>query len=92
MREMTVKIELKQEEEKEGIVVKALRNSRAMRLVMSEELARKHKFKRTKLERLIYMKNIDSTFNYAGLIVDTVEVELFFKEHKERTLIDVIGG
>jgi len=30
--------------------------------------------------------------NYVGPIVDTVEVEIFFKEHKEWTLIDVIGG
>ena len=27
-----------------------------------------------------------------GPIVDTVEVEIFFKEHKEWTSIDVIGG
>ena len=25
-------------------------------------------------------------------IMDTVEIEIFFKRHKERTLIDVIGG
>jgi len=24
--------------------------------------------------------------------MDTVEIEIFFKRHKERTLIDVIGG
>jgi len=30
--------------------------------------------------------------NYTGPIVDTVEVEIYFKGHKERTLIDVIGG
>ena len=46
----------------------------------------------TKLERPIYVRNVDGTLNYAGPIVDTVEVEIFFKRHKERTLIDVIGG
>ena len=30
--------------------------------------------------------------NYAGPIIDTVEVEIFFKGYKERPLIDVIGG
>ena len=30
--------------------------------------------------------------NYVGPIVDTVEVEIFFKGHKKRTLIDVIGS
>ena len=82
---------MKQKEEEEGIVVEALLDSRATGLVMSEEFVRKHKFKRTKLERPIYVKNIDETFNYAGLIVDIVEVEFFFKRHKKRTWIDVIG-
>ena len=30
--------------------------------------------------------------NYVGPIIDTVEVEIFFKGHKERTSIDVIRG
>jgi len=67
-------------------------DSRAMRLVMSEESVKRHKFKRTKLERPVYMRNVDGTLNYVGFIVDTVEVEIFFKEYKERTLIDVIGN
>ena len=92
MREVIVKIGLKQEEEEEGIVVDALLDSRATGLVMSEEFARKHRFKRRKLERPIYVRNVDGTLNYAGPIVDTVEVEIFFKGHKERMLIDVIGG
>ena len=91
LREVMVKIGLKQEEE-EGVVTKALLDSGATELVMSEEFARKHKFRRTKLERPVYVRNVDSTLNYAGPIVDTVEVEIFFKKHKERTLIDVIGG
>jgi len=69
-----------------------LLDSGAMRLVMSKEFARRNKFRRTKLERLVYVRNIDSTLNYAGPIVDTVEVEIFFKGHKEKMSIDVIGG
>jgi len=87
-----VKIGLKQEEEEEGIVMKALLDSEATGLVMSEEFARRHKFKRTKLERPVYVRNINSMLNYAWPIVDTVEVEIFFKGHKKRTSIDVIGG
>ena len=92
LREVTVKIGLKQEEEEEGVVTEALLDSGATGLVMSEEFARRHKFKRTKLERPVYVRNVDGTLNYTGPIVDTVEVEIFFKGHKERTLIDVIGG
>ena len=53
---------------------------------------RRHKFKRTKLERLVYVRNVNSMLNYARPIIDTVEVEIFFKGHKERTSIDVIKG
>ena len=92
LREVMVKIGLKQKEKEEGVITKTLLDSRATGLVMSKEFAKKHRFRRTKLERLVYMKNVDSMLNYAGPIVDTVEVEIFFKGHKERTLIDVIGG
>ena len=92
LREVTVKIGLKQEEEEEGIVTEALLDSGVTGLVISEEFARRHKFKKTKLERLVYVRNVDGTLNYVGLIVDTVEVEIFFKGYKERTLIDMIGG
>jgi len=92
LREVTVKIGLKQEEEEEGVVTEALLDSGATGLVMSEEFARRHKFRRTKLERPVYVRNVDGTLNYAGPIVDTVEVEIFFKGYKERISIDVIGG
>jgi len=91
LREVMVKIRLKQEEEEEGVVTEALLDSGATGLVMSEEFTR-YKFKRTKLERLVDMRNVDGTLNYVGPIVNIVEVEIFFKGHKEGTLIDVIGG
>ena len=87
-----VKIRLKQEEEEEGVVTEALLDSGATGLVISEEFARRYKFRRTKLERPVYVRNMDGTLNYVGPIVDIVEVEIFFKEYKKRTLIDIIGG
>jgi len=92
LREVTVKIGLKQEEEEEGVVTEALLDSGATGLVMSKEFARKHKFRRTELERPVHVRNVDGTFNYVGPIVDIVEVEIFFKGHKERTLIDMMEG
>jgi len=92
LREVVVKIGLKQEENKEGVVTEVLLDSGATGLVMSEEFARRHKFKRMKLERPVYVRNVDGILNYTEPIVDTVEVEIFFKEHKERMSIDVIGG
>jgi len=92
LREVVVKIGLKQEENEEGVVIEVLLDSGATGLVMSEKFARRYKFKRMKLERPVYVKNINGTLNYAGPIVDTVEVEIFFKGYKERTSIDVIEG
>ena len=53
---------------------------------------KRNKFRKKKLDRLIYVRNVDSTFNHEQPIEHTVEVELFFKGHKERTEIYVIGG
>ena len=38
------------------------------------------------------MRNVDGMLNYAELIVDTVEVEIYLKGHKKRISINVIGG
>jgi len=72
-------------------VTEVLLDSKAIGLIISEEFARKYRFRRTKLERSIYMRNMNRTLNYTGPIVDMVEVEIFFKEYKERMSIDVIG-
>ena len=82
LREVTVKIGLKQEEEEEEVVMETLLDSGATGLVISEEFVRKHKFKRMKLEKLVYVRNIDGMLNYAGHIVDTVEVKIFSKNIK----------
>jgi len=87
-----VKIGLKkQEDDKEGIIVEVLLDSGATELVISLEFAKKNKFK-NKLERPIYVRNVDSIFNHEEPVEHTVEVELFYKGHKERTEINVIGG
>jgi len=91
LREVTVKIRLKQKEEEEGVVTEALLDSGVTGLVMSKKFVRRYKFRRTKLERPVYVRNVDGILNYTGPIVDTVEVEIFFKGQKERTLIDIIG-
>ena len=87
-----MKIRLKQEKEKEGIVVEVLLDSGVIGLVTSSEFTRKNKFKMRRSRRPIYMRNIDSIFNYEGLIEHIVEVELFFKGYKKRMSIDVIRG
>ena len=44
-------------------MVEALLNSRVIRLVMSSEFVRKQRFKFKKIERPIYIRNINSPLN-----------------------------
>ena len=62
LREVTVKIGSKQEDDKDGITVKVLLDIGMTWLVMSSELIRKNKFKKNKLEKLIYVKNVNGIF------------------------------
>jgi len=59
---------------------------------MSSEFARKKGFKLKKLERPMQVRNVDGSFNRERPIENTVEVNVYYKGHVERTEIDVIGG
>jgi len=52
----------------EGITVKALLDSDAMGIFIDREVAKKHGFKITKLERPLKVKNVDGTENSRGNI------------------------
>ena len=91
LREVTVKIGLERIDMQEGITVEALLDSKAMGLVMSSEFARKQGFKSKKLERLMNVRNVDGLLNKEGLIENTVEINIYYQEHRERTEIDMIG-
>jgi len=92
LREVTVKIGLERVDTQEGITVETLLDSEAMGLVMSSEFAKKQGFKLKRLERPIQVRNVNGFFNREGPIENTVEVNIYYKEHTERMEIDVIGG
>jgi len=91
LREVTVKIGLERIDTQKGIMVEALLDNGAMGLVMSSEFARKQGFKLKKLEKLMYIRNMDGSLNKEGPIEYTVEVNIYYQGHRERTEIDVIG-
>jgi len=91
LREITVKIGLERVDMQEGITVEALLDSRAIGLVMSSEFARQQGFKLKKLERPMNVRNVDGSLNKEELIEHTVEVNIYYQEHRERIEIDVIG-
>ena len=72
--------------------MEALLDSGATELVMSSEFARKQGFKLKKMERPIYVRNIDGSFNKKRPIEYMVEVNIYYQGHRERIEIDVIGG
>jgi len=67
-------------------------DSRATGLVIILEFARKQEFKLKKIENTIYIRNVDGTFNKKGPIGNTMEVNIYYQRHRERTEIDIIGG
>ena len=58
---------------------------------MSSEFARKQGFKLKRLERLMYVRNVDGSLNKKRPIKHTVEVNIYYQGHRERTEIDIIG-
>ena len=70
--------------------MKALLDSSTTELVMSSEFVRKQGFKLKKTEKPIYVRNVDSFLNKERPIEYTVEVNIYYQEHRKRTEIDVI--
>ena len=54
--------------------------------------AKKQGFKLKKLERPINVRNMNGLFNKKGPIENTVEVNIYYQGHREKTEIGVIGG
>lgn len=63
---------------KKKFIIEILLNSGTTELIMSSEFAKQNKFRKKKLDRPIYVRNVNGTLNYKELIKHTVEVELFF--------------
>ena len=70
LREITVKIELQRIDIWKGIIVEGLLNSREISLIISLEFVGKKEFKLKKIERPIYVRNVDMS----GAVHTGVEV------------------
>ena len=92
LRDVTIKIGLERIDMQEGITVEALLDSRATRLVMSLEFARKQGFKLKKLERPMNVRNVDGLLNEKRPIEHMVEENIYYYGHRERIKINMIGG
>ena len=76
LREVTIKIRLERIDTQEEVIVEVLLDSGVTELVISSELTRKQGFKLKKIERSIYVRNVNRTFNKERPIENTVEVNI----------------
>jgi len=90
LKEVTVKIVLERIDTQKEVTVKILLDSNLTELVISSKFTKKQGFKLKKIEKLIYVRNVDSSFNKEGSIEHTVEVNIYYQGHRERTEINVI--
>ena len=77
-RKLIVKISLKRIDIQKRIIVEALLDSCATRLVISVEFAKKQRFKLEKIKKPICVRNLDGFFNKEGLIEYMVEINIYY--------------
>ena len=58
---------------------------------MSLEFARKQRFKLKKLDRPMYVRNINSLLNKERPIENMIEVNIYYQGYRERMEINIIG-
>ena len=56
------------------------------------KFARKQRFKLKKLDRPMYVRNINSLLNKKRPIENMIEVNIYYQEYRERMEINIIGG
>ena len=91
LREVIVNIGLEKIDTQKEVTIEALLDNSIIVLVISLKFARKQRFKLKKIEELIYVRNLNRTFNKKRPIENTVEVNIFYKEYKKKMEIDIIG-
>ena len=92
LEEVVVKIGLERIDIQESVIVEVLLDSGVIRLAMSSKFVRNQGFNLKKIERLVYVRNVDSSFNKKESIEYMVEVNIYYQEHRERIEINMIGS
>ena len=92
LREVQLNIGVKKMNMYEGVTVKVLLDSGATRMFMDRKMVAKYRFKLQKLERLVVMRNVNSTNNSTGAIIYQVEVNMYYKNHVEKIQMDVCNS
>jgi len=89
LREVWISVGIEKMNTHEGRTVKVLLDSRATGMFMSKSLAQKGKYRLIKLEQPLQVRNVDGTRNNRGAITHEVEVNMFYKRHVERVIMNI---
>ena len=68
-------------------------NSSMMKLAMNSELTRKQGFKlKKKIEKIIYVRNINGTINKKRPIENIIKVNIYYQKYRKRIKTNMIRG
>ena len=89
LREVWLNIEVEKVDIHEGITVKVLLDSGAIRMFMNKKMTARYRFRLQKLERPVMVRNVNGTNNSRGAITHQMEVNMYYKNYIERIRMDI---
>ena len=89
LREVWLNIRVEKVDIYKSVIVRALLDSSMTGMFINRKMAAKHRFRLQKLDRLVMVKNVDSTNNSVEAITYQVEVNVYYKNHVKRIRINV---
>jgi len=92
LREVMVKIRLGRIDTQKRVILEVSLDSRATGLFMSSEFTRKQGFKLKKIEKPIYVRNVNVFFNKEELIEYTVKVNIYYQGYRKKMEINMISS
>ena len=89
LREVWLNIGVEKVDIHEGITVKVLLDSGAIRMFMNKKMTARYRFRLQKLERPVMVRNVNGTNNSRGAITHQMEVNMYYKNYIERIRMDI---
>jgi len=89
LREVWLNIGVEKVDIHKSVIVRALLDSSMTGMFINRKMAAKHGFRLQKLDRLVIVRNVNSTNNSTEVIIYQVEVNMYYKNHIERVRMNV---
>jgi len=89
LREVWLNIGVEKVDTHKSVIVRALLDSSMTGMFINRKIAAKHGFRLQKLDRLVMVRNVNSTNNSTEVIIYQVEVNMYYKNYIERVRMNV---